>query len=256
MTVLVVLLAVVVGLLAVLVAGLLRSHAEVLRALHELGLGDVLDPDHRGAAEQEGSFSTRPGVAQPRAIASTEAADLVGATIDGGSSKVTVDGVEHRTLLAFLSSGCLTCAGFWQAFAEGGADQIPGGDTQLVIITKGPEAESLAKVSELAPRRVKTLMSSQAWDDYNVPVSPYFLLVDGPTGSIVGEGAAASWPQVVSLLEQSLADAGLATTPGSRPARSGAERMERADEELERAGIGPGHPSLYLDGRPDETEDQ
>ena len=42
MSVLVVLLTAVVALLAVLVAGLLRSHAEILRALHDLGAG--LDP--------------------------------------------------------------------------------------------------------------------------------------------------------------------------------------------------------------------
>ncbi len=42
MGVLVVLFSVVVVLLAVLVAGLLRSHAEILRALHQLGVG--LDP--------------------------------------------------------------------------------------------------------------------------------------------------------------------------------------------------------------------
>ncbi|MGH9167441.1 MAG: hypothetical protein ACRD02_06400 [Acidimicrobiia bacterium] len=32
--------AVVIGLLAVLVVGLLRSHAEILRKLHDLGLGE------------------------------------------------------------------------------------------------------------------------------------------------------------------------------------------------------------------------
>ena len=42
MTALVVALAVVVGLLTVLVIGLLRSHADILRALHELGVD--LDP--------------------------------------------------------------------------------------------------------------------------------------------------------------------------------------------------------------------
>ena len=42
MAVLVTLLAVVLGLVVVLVAGLLRSHAEILRALHDLGVD--LDP--------------------------------------------------------------------------------------------------------------------------------------------------------------------------------------------------------------------
>ena len=42
MTALVVALAVAVLLLAVLVAGLLRSHAEILKALHELGAGVII----------------------------------------------------------------------------------------------------------------------------------------------------------------------------------------------------------------------
>ena len=45
MVVLVTLLAVAVGLLSLLVAGLLRSHAEILRSLHELGVD--LDPGTR-----------------------------------------------------------------------------------------------------------------------------------------------------------------------------------------------------------------
>jgi hypothetical protein len=86
-------------------------------------------------------------------------------------------------------------------------------------------------------------MSTEAWGDYRVPVSPYFILVDGPTGSVAGEGSATSWRQVASLLEQALADA--AAAPARRPRGSGAERLRRAEEELQAAGIQPGHPSLY-----------
>ncbi len=48
MTALVVALTAVVALLSLLVVGLLRSHAEILRRLHELGAG--LDPDPEGTS--------------------------------------------------------------------------------------------------------------------------------------------------------------------------------------------------------------
>ena len=74
-------------------------------------------------------------------------------------------------------------------------------------------------------------MSTDAWLEYKVPQTPYFVYVDGPTGRIVGEGSAGTWDQVVSLWSQALADAG------------GGEA--RADKELQQAGIRPGHRSLY-----------
>ena len=75
-----------------------------------------------------------------------------------------------------------------------------------MVVTNGPEAESPAAVADLAPPRLVTLMSSHAWDDYGVPVSPYFVLVDGPTGRVVGEGAGTSWDQVIDLLAKATAD--------------------------------------------------
>ena len=71
MTALVVALAVAVVLLAVLVAGLLRSHAEILRALHELGAGLELD-------RADGPVDvTIDGVRRPRRSSSAETADAV-----------------------------------------------------------------------------------------------------------------------------------------------------------------------------------
>ncbi len=257
MTVLVVLLAVVVGLLTLLVVSLLRSHAEILRALHELGLNDVLDPDadERDGVRSDADIRTRPGVATPRSSDVRAASDLLGNTPDGGSLRVAVSGVDHSTLVAFLSTGCLTCANFWEAFADPDRRELPGADTRLVIVTKGLENESPARLEELAPRGVTLVASSSAWDDYEVPVAPYFLLVDGPEGAILGEGAAASWDQVQDLLGQAMADAGLDTKGGSsrRSRARGAQRVERADEELERAGILPGDPSLYPGGEPPEA---
>ncbi|MDH4170376.1 MAG: hypothetical protein OEW42_12390 [Acidimicrobiia bacterium] len=251
MTALVVALAVVVALLTVLVVGLLRAHAEVLKALHELGLDDVLDPAVEGMR-----IRTRPGVARPRATGTRQGHDIVGSSVDGGAVQVAVVGVEHLTLVAFLSSGCLTCGTFWEAFADPGRRQLPGVDTRLVIVTKGPEAESPSRLAQLAPPGVTTVASSVAWDDYDVPVSPYFLLVDGVSGTIVGEGAAASWNQVRDLLGQAMADSGLTPDGRRSPASeaTGVARDQRIDEELARAGIRPGDPRLFLPSAETETE--
>ena len=246
MLVLVVLLTVVMAIMVVLVAGLLRSHADILRSLHDLGIGE----DGPGNTD---TFRTQAGVPTPRdASGESGAADISGQTATGASKVVAVGEVNHTTLLAFLSSGCLTCRDFWDAFAE--PLRLPGTDTRLVIVTQGPDKESPAGVQALQPPGVTTIMSSQAWDDYGVPVAPYFLLIDGPTGTVVGEGAAASWAQVERLLGQALADTGRAgnakPTPMARA--SGAARAAAADDALLAAGITPGHPDLYHDQREQE----
>jgi hypothetical protein len=95
------------------------------------------------------------------------------------------------------------------------------------------------------------VMSSEAWDAYDVPVAPFFVLVDGPSGTVLGEGAASTWEQVTSMLQQALEDAGLVDAKGrstrrsSIKFRSDAVREERADRDLLAAGIRPGDPSLY-----------
>ena len=242
MTALVVALTGVVALLAILVAGLLRSHADILRALHALGITEeeLNDHDHSDGA----SFRTRDGVPQPRGIEGA-AHDIVGVTPAGGTARAAVVATRHTTLLAFLSSGCLTCRDFWDAFAK--KLDLPGTDTRLVIVTQGPESESASAVAGLAPKDVTVLMSSEAWTDYGIPVSPYFLLIDGPSGEIMGEGAASTWDSVVGLLEQALADTGRTRSGRSTPqARArGAVREADTDDALAAAGIEPDDPRLY-----------
>ena len=242
MSVLVVLLAVVVALLAVLVTGLLRSHAEILRALHELGVG--LDP---AGGSAPGPGSTRAGVVPPRPRAEARmGADLAGTSPAGDAVSIAVVDVEHATLLAFLTSGCTTCVEFWNAFADARALRVPG-DARLVVVTKGPEAESPDRLRKFVPRDVPVVMSSAAWDDYDVQVAPYFAFVDGRTGAVVGEGAASTWNHLQDILTQALADAGVEWR-GSRRHRSASNsraREARADAQLLASGIEPGDPSLY-----------
>jgi hypothetical protein len=260
MPVLVTLLAVVVGLLVLLVAGLLRSHAEILRALHQLGVD--LDPaSSTDATAGAGNIRSIPVTGGPR----KQARDVMGATPSGDAMSIAVADVRHVTLLAFLTSGCSTCLDFWSAFASEAAPAVPG-DARLVIVTKGAESESVSTVQRLAPSRIPVVMSTQAWDDYDVPVAPFFVLVDGSSSAIVGEGAASNWDQVTSLMAQALTDAGITKrgrrshAPG-RP-RSDALREARVDQDLLAAGIMPGDARLYrlLDTEsqavhPDETVD-
>jgi hypothetical protein len=263
----VLLLGIVVGVLALLVIGLLRSHAEILRALHDAGIS--LDPerehDHDAAggrgAGRTGAFGTSPsgtptftsdtpptirtteGVPEPAGATGRRAVDIAGITPNGGTRTVSVAPSDQATLLAFLTTGCATCADFWGAFAEG--VELPP-DTRLVVVTQGPETESPADVAAMAAPHVLTIQSSEAWDDYGVPVAPYFALVDGRRGIVVGEGAAASWDRVRTLLDRALADAGYA---GGQVRRRdlllGKGRTERVDRDLARAGLAPGDPRLF-----------
>lgn len=252
MTVLVTTLAVVVALLAVLVVGLLRSHAEILRSLHELGVD--LDPDRAGG---DGGPRRRPaGLEVPRPQTGTRsAADVAGRTPAGDAVSIAVVGATEPTLLAFLTSGCTTCAGFWTAMSSPRRRRVPG-DARLVVVTKGEEGESPALLQRFAPPDVPVVMSSTAWTDYDVPVAPYFAYVDGPSGTVIGEGAAGTWEHLVSMIEQARADAGLpADAPGRRRRRRRADSPARADAALRRSGIEPGDPSLYGAEPHDDPDD-
>ena len=84
-----------------------------------------------------------------------------------------------------------------------------------MIVTKGARAESLAGVSASRRRRTPVVMSDEAWDAYDVPVAPFFVLIDGESSTVLGEGAASNWEQVTSLLQSALADAGLLDRRGT-----------------------------------------
>ena len=197
MTALVVALTVAVLLLAVLVAGLLRSHAEILKALHDLGAGLELDRADPGPVPV-----TIDGVRTPRADGAPAPEAITGSTLDGETAVVTLSG-GTGTLLAFLSSGCSTCQAFWEAFSAG--VEVPGG-ARLVVVTKDLDEESASALRARAPQAVPLLTSTRAWEAFEVPGSPYFVLVDAG-GRVVGEGAAATWPAVATLMGQAHDDA-------------------------------------------------
>jgi len=92
-------------------------------------------------------------------------------------------------------------------------------------------------------------MSTEAWGDYEVPGSPFFVLVDGASARRIGEGVANHFSQVTELVRRAQVDV-RPLGPRSRSrvfadGLDGPERESANDEELLAAGIHPGHRSLY-----------
>lgn len=183
-----------VALLAVLVVGLLRSHAEILRRLHEVGAG-VYDDATAEPGPLPVAMGPRRGAPGRRAPSS-----LVGNTPHGSAVSIGLDDRDAATLLAFLSTGCTTCAEFWDVL---GTDVAGAGRRRVrtVIVTRGGEQESPPEVARLAPADVPIVMSTEAWRSFGVPASPYFVLVD-ESGAVAGEGTAGSWAQVTGLIDR------------------------------------------------------
>ena len=211
----------------VLVAGLLRSNAELLRRVGRAGDEATPRSGGRGTVATQQPADLAPPPASNRR--STRAVPVAGTTPDGDAIKLDFDGGAPRpTLLAFLSSGCTSCAEFWETLAE----PVLTDRVQTVIVTHGPDRERSTRLRSLAPAGVPVIMSSRAWDEYGVPGSPYFVLVDG---AIAGEGVATTWPALSSLVNDAIEDQ--LDTPA--PARA-----QTIEATLAAAGIGPSHPSL------------
>lgn len=235
MTALVVGLGLLVLLLGVLVVGLLRSHAEIIRALHALGV----DLSHSSPSD-----SAIDALPRPRTTTVVVPDSVSGFDPQGGALTVSLSGPGKLTLLAFLSSGCLTCRPMWEALGRP-ARTVAGG-ARVIAVSKGPHEESPASINAVASPHLTTIMSSDAWADFGVPGSPYFVLVDGAR-QIVGEGTATTWQRVVELLDEALADASTDALPSSPRRRGGAARRQHVDDTLRAAGIEAGHSSLHPD---------
>jgi hypothetical protein len=173
-------------LLAVLVAGLLRSHAEILQSLARLG--------------EDGIGSRLPTEAE--APGAPAAADVVGTTLDGEAAAIRVRG-RPGTLLVFLTSGCSTCKRIWRELADPERSALPGG-AKVVVVAKDRGAESISRLRRVAPADVPLVLASGVWDSYRVPGSPYFVFVD--EHGVRGEGSADEWERVVSFVEDALGD--------------------------------------------------
>ncbi len=219
-------------LVLVLVTGLLRSHAELLRRLGPEAAGDPRAPAGLGPerAAVRGPETVAPALSGTTLSGDPLLVDPAGGGAEGG----------NPLLLAFLSTGCAACREFFGAL---GAAPLPG--VQTVIVARGAEREQPARLRELAPPDVPLVVSSAAWTDYGVPGAPYFVLIDGV---VRGEGVASTWTALSSLVRDALADA---RTPEASNAAAPA-RARRVDEVLAAAGIRPGDPVLYPGDAPQD----
>ena len=235
MTVVVIVEGVLLAVALVFVFALLRSHAEILRRLAAIegGAGGV-------AVDPLDSVPT-----DARAVAG-----IAGQTPDGDAVAVSLGPGSPPTLLAFLSTGCASCGPLWDELRERTPVPAP---TRLLVVTKGPDRESPAKVRRLGPTRAEVVMSTAAWDEFEIPATPHFVLVGGAEGRVLGRGSAMSWEQILGLLDDVRADAeAVGSEPGTgRSASDGpggsssSDRAARAEAALAAAGIRAGHPSLY-----------
>src|SRR4051794_7121440 len=247
MTALLLVATVILAVLCVLVAGLLRGYASVLRRLHQL--------DGGAAPAAAPPFRTAAGIVEPSAGQRiegreewAEAHDIEGVSLRGEIVSVRTVGVAQDTVLAFLSANCEGCTGFWQELAEDGTWATPQG-SGLLVVAGGAEQESPSVLSQLCPPTVDLVMSSQAWADYQVPGSPYVVITDGQTGRVKGEGSGTSFSQLGGLIRQSLEDS-------RHPAMHKPDADRRRERDIDRillgAGIGPTDPSLYAGAEPEE----
>lgn len=237
MTTLVLIETVLLAVLTVLVAGLLRAYGTVLRRLHELDSGRPAGPRQ---------FDLQP--ARPTAATADAefgpAHDVSGETLSGEIVSARVVGVEHDTLLLFLSSGCATCETFWSELGTPGAVQLPSG-TRLLVVPQSAADESPDDLAAVVPDGLDVVLSSAAWRDYEVPGSPHVVFVHGPSGRIRGEGTGQSLHQVAELLARATGDASFLTgSPTAKSARDQRQELN-VDRELLAAGILPGDPRLY-----------
>lgn len=254
--------AIAIALLAVLVIGLLRSHALILKSLHELGagleleaaaststnagvspVGPIASARPTGANPTGTEVELEPGVMPSSRAEDPHPHDVIGTTLAGREVHVPVTEPGERTLLAFLSSGCSVCKTFWEEFRSGDT-QVPG-DARLAIITQGPDTESPSALGTLAGD-LEIVQSSAAWSDYDIPGSPYFVFVED--GRITGEGSSTTWAQVRDLMAQAVDDAQIrgAGATHEEIGRGARDDMSRIDQELSAAGLTKDDPSFYL----------
>ena len=234
-------LAVVIVLMSIIVVGLLRSHALILKQLDSLGAG--MGEGH----EHESQISLK-----PRSEARLSLPDITGVNPDGEPVVASPHLGRDPTLLAFLSTSCSSCSPFWDNL-DASSRYFHDHRHRVLIVTRGSEEESPTRAQSLRRGQADVIMSSEAWDDYEVPGAPYFVLIGPGNDGIAGEGSAATFDS----LEQFLADAvNDSRWDRDRATKHGADarREKRVDEDLKRAGLGPEDPRLYSSG--DEIIDE
>ena len=132
---------------------------------------------------------------------SGEARDIHGSDPAGrpASLRVRAEGGAGTILLLFMSSDCLGCAGIWHDLRTGEhAAKIA--TSRTVIVTRGPSSENCVRLAALSPPGAEIIMSSSAFQDYQIPAIPYFIHLAASSGTVVSEGVPASLECVASAM--------------------------------------------------------
>src|SRR5207244_910663 len=66
--------------------------------------------------------------------------DIAGTTLEGDAVKIAVGPASPPTLLAFLTSGCTSCQGFWEAFGSSRRESLLPGVRLGARRAQGPRA--------------------------------------------------------------------------------------------------------------------
>lgn len=224
-------LAVVVFLLGLLVVGLLRSHADILRRLESVGAGlEGADHDHG---------SSRITLTR-REDAVVHDIRLTGMTPDGEPVVTSLATGTDPTLVAFLSTTCSSCTPFWEGL-DSATMHFGGNRLRVLIITLGEAEESPTRAQSMSKPGADVVMSSTTWNEFGVPGAPYFVLLEPGTGSVIGEGSAMTYESLIEFLTDATNDQQW-DLQHTRPV---GDEQSRIDAELRRAGIVPDDPRLY-----------
>lgn len=221
-------LALLVALLALLVVGLLRTQAEILRTLNQLGV-------HLDESDSSAPITLS-------ANRKDAAGEVVGVTPEGDPVVTSIVSGPDPVLLAFLSTTCSSCTEFWEAF-DSDAMMLHNARYRVVVVTLGPDEESPTRAMKMKRGDVVVVMSSDAWARFEVPGAPYFAVVDPTSGQVVGEGSAANMTALTTFLGDAAGDQ--RWDRETRSDRTDRDREEIVDAELRRAGLLPGDPRLY-----------
>jgi hypothetical protein len=234
---------------SLLVIGLLRSHADILQRLHALGHGSAEEQTEAEGNEVGVADEIAPGLvpipkSTPRQDSLPALTAVSGLSLELEEITVPLNLSHAYALLAFLGTGCLSCTDLWRD-VEKVHDDLPE-TVNLVVVTKDPGEENVTKLRNVRPHTVPVVMSSELWAQCEIPGSPYFLLVDGRSHTIVAGGSATGWHQVISLLGDSMGELEI-TEELARV--NGAERrrtvLQREDDELAAAGLMPDDSSFF-----------
>ena len=129
------------------------------------------------------------------------ATDIIGVSPAGARVEARIGEFEDLVLFAFLTTRCDGCDEFWQGLRDGEGTELPAW-VETVVVTKAAGSTGSVGVEQVAAgiTRLPVIMSDGAWADYRVSGYPFFVLVDAPTRTVIGETVGFGWADVLSMV--------------------------------------------------------